>query len=437
MRFKTLEEWLEWQEQLHTSEIELGLERAGSVYSDLVDEKDKPFTITVAGTNGKGSTAAFLESILRSAGYSVGCYSSPHMIRYNERVRLQGRPVSDMELCEAFQAIDEARGATSLSYFEFGTIAALQIFSQEKVDIQVLEVGLGGRLDAINIVDADISIITSIGIDHCDWLGDTREEIGFEKAGIFRPLRPAISGEPDLPSTVINHAEKIGALLKQFELDFNYHKKESCWSWESKSKKIENLPLLKLEGEQQLRNASTALSAIELLPTALTVGEKAIRNGLATAQLPGRLQWLGGEHKVLLDVSHNPESAKVLAQYLEKRASSGKVFALFSFMKDKDIEAILELMIPVVDSWQWVPLPGVGRAADKKQIETAFTRCGLPKPDVQLSGLAGALDSMLQKIAPNDCIVIFGSFYLASEVLKLAQANEEISKKLLPEVEFS
>jgi dihydrofolate synthase/folylpolyglutamate synthase len=434
LRFKTLEEWLEWQEQLHTSEIELGLERADSVYSGLVGEKNRPFTITIAGTNGKGSTAVFLENILLSAGYSVGCYSSPHLIRYNERVRLQALPVSDVELCKAFQAIDEVRGVTSLSYFEFGTIAALQIFSQAEVDIQILEVGLGGRLDAINIVDADISIITSIGIDHCDWLGDTREEIGFEKAGIFRALRPAISGEPDLPNTVINHAEKIGAFLRQFELDFNYQKKASYWNWESKSKKLDNLPLLKLEGEQQLRNASTALAAIELLPATIPVDEEAIRNGLATAQLPGRLQWLGGEHKILLDVSHNPESAKVLAQYLENRASKGKVFALFSFMKDKDIEAILEFMFPVVDSWQWVALSGVVRAANRKQIETAFTNCGLPKPNVQASDLVGALDSILQKMGPNDCIVIFGSFYLASEVLKLVHASDEISEKLLPQV---
>jgi len=434
LRFKTLDAWLEWQEQLHSSEIELGLERVGRVYSDLIDEEHKPFTITIAGTNGKGSTAVFLECILLAAGFRVGCYSSPHLIRYNERVRLQGEPVSDLELCNAFQAIDDSREATSLSYFEFGTLAALQVFSQTKVDIQILEVGLGGRLDAINIIDADISIITSIGIDHCDWLGDTREEIGFEKAGVFRALKPAISGEPDLPSTVIRHAEKIGAFLKQINRDYNYHQQVAGWCWESKSKRIDNLPLLKLEGDQQLRNASAALAAIEQLPADFPVDEEAIRNGLASAQLPGRLQWLGSDHKILLDVSHNPESAKVLAQYLEKRSSKGKVSALFSFMGDKDIEAVLDVMSPAIDNWHWFPLTDVARAADKKQIEEAFASCGLEKPNMQTSDLRGALDSLLQELEPNDCLVIFGSFYLASKVLKLINAGGEMSEELLSQV---
>jgi len=434
LRFNTLEGWLEWQEQLHPAEIELGLERAGGVWSNLAGERSKPFTITIAGTNGKGSTATFLERILISAGYRVGCYSSPHLISYNERVRLQAMPVSNEQLCDAFQEIDCARDVISLSYFEFGTLAALQIFSQTAVDIQILEVGLGGRLDAVNIIDADISIITSIGIDHCDWLGDSREEIGFEKAGIFRPLKPVISGEPNLPDTVIKKAEEIGALLKQVGVDFNYSLQESSWNWESKSRQFKTLPLLKLEGEQQLRNASVALAAIEALPAYLSVDEEAIRTGLSSARLSGRIQWLDNEHKILLDVSHNPESAKVLAQYLQKRKTKGAVFALFSFMADKDIEEILAVMNPVVDNWYWIPLVEVARAADKKQIEMAFSSCKLQQPESHFSDLAEGLAAARKKAEPADCIVVFGSFYLASKLLELVNFTDELSEQALSQV---
>jgi dihydrofolate synthase/folylpolyglutamate synthase len=412
----------------------LGLERVGHVYAKLIGEANKPFTITVAGTNGKGSTATFLEHILIAAGYQVGCYRSPHLVHYNERVCLQGEPVSDGELCAAFQKIDQARASTSLSYFEFGTLAALQIFSQENVDIQILEVGLGGRLDAINIVDADIAIITSIAIDHCDWLGDSRSDIGFEKAGIFRRLKPAISGEPELPDSVVQHAASIGAVFKRINRDFSYQPSDSHWSWNSKQRQVDQLPMPGLQGKRQLRNAATALAAIDSLPESLIVDDEAIREGLTTARLPGRIQWLDRQQTVLLDVSHNPESAKVLAEYLNKRAAKGSVFALFSFMGDKDIEAILAEMQSVVDHWYWIPLDDVPRAANKEQIENAFSERTLQKPVTYLSNIEKGLAEVAKTREKDDCIVIFGSFYLASKVVNLLDGQGILPEALLPQV---
>lgn len=416
MRFKTVHEWLTWQASLHPSEIELGLERIAPVYKNLVHSR--PFTITVAGTNGKGSSVAFLEAILIAAGYRVGSYTSPHLIHYNERIRLQGNDVSNNNLCDAFARVDDARKRTSLSYFEFGTLTALTIFSRSNLDIQILEVGLGGRLDAVNIVDADISMITSIGIDHTDWLGDTREQIGLEKAGVFRPEKPTISGEPNLPDTVLHRAQSICADLKILGVDFNYRVEKERWSWWSDNSRFDGLPHPLLLGEWQFRNAAAVLSAIEQMVSYFPVSEEAIREGLVSAKIPGRLQWLDRNRSILLDVAHNLESTQALVSFLEKRASKGKVFAVFSIMADKDIEQILLSMKTVVSKWLWVPLD-FERAADKARIEKAFVCCQMVQPVSGFHNLAEGLTAAQKEASDEDCIVIFGSFYLAAQALTL------------------
>lgn len=416
MRFKTLHEWLAWQESLHPSEIELGLERIAPVYKELTQSCLSPFTITVAGTNGKGSCVAFLEAILVAAGYRVGCYTSPHLLQYNERIRLQRKAVSDSMLCEEFALIDEARKSISLSYFEFGTLAALSIFSRSNLDIQILEVGLGGRLDAVNIIDADISLISSIGIDHTDWLGETREAIGYEKAGVFRCKKPAISGEPDLPDTVIQQAQSIHADLKIVGVDFDYCVEKNSWNWWSANRRFDDLPLPSLEGEQQFRNSAAVLAVIEQISNRFPVDEKTIRKGLVSTNIPGRLQWLDRKQTILLDVAHNLESTQALAKYLKNRARKGRVFALFSIMADKDIEQILSCMEAVIDKWIWVPLH-TSRAANKARIERAFTHCQMVKPDTHYKSLSEGLNAVQKEMGDEDYIVVFGSFYLVSEAL--------------------
>ena len=293
-RFQTLAGWLNWQEGLHPKKIDLGLERVADVASRLGTLQLEQTVITVAGTNGKGSSVAFLESILSAAGYRVGTYTSPHLFRYNERIRINSHEVDDAALCEAFAAVDEARGTSTLSYFEFGTLAALQLFSQAPLDIVVLEVGLGGRLDAVNIIDATVALVTSVGIDHCAWLGTDRESIGREKAGIFRATRPAICSDPAPPASVEKHAQKIGADWYCLGQAYDYTEEPGGWTWRGAGRALEALPCPSLPGKHQLNNAAGVLMALELLSGQHPVTRAAIEQGLQSVSLPGRCQVVAG-----------------------------------------------------------------------------------------------------------------------------------------------
>ncbi len=348
MRFDTLQAWLDWQLQLHTSEIELGLERVGSVWSLLHPVPLSCKVITVAGTNGKGSSVAFLEAILKAGGYRVGCYTSPHMLRYNERIRLNGAEVSDERLCLAFEEVDRARADTPLTYFEFGALAALVIFASEPLDVVVLEVGLGGRLDAVNIIDADVALITTIDIDHSDWLGETREEIGREKAGIMRPSRPVVFAGANPPLSVLRQAEHLSVPFLRNGADFSYQGDQQGWSWHGVHRRRHALPYPRLRGSHQLSNAAAVLAVLECLEQTLPLDQQAVRNGVREAALPGRFQVVDGAPVTILDVAHNPEAVGVLQRNLEETPCSGRTLAVFSMLEDKDIGEVVQIIEPLL-----------------------------------------------------------------------------------------
>lgn len=416
VHFDNLGGWLAWQEQSHHLSIDLGLERVAKVYRALNSENIKPLTITVAGTNGKGSCIAYLESFYRHQGYRVGAYTSPHILRYNERIKIDGQPVADELICEAFERIERVRNDTSLSYFEFGTLAALDIFSRSQLDIQLLEVGLGGRLDAVNIVSPDAAIISSIGIDHEAWLGDTREAIGYEKAGIFRAGVPAIVGDPDPPSSISSVADEKRADLYRINNEFSFIKDPPTWLWRSSGECIEDLPEPALKGEHQYRNASAVIMATKILNTKLPVSDQAIKRGLAEVKLSGRFQLIPEAIPVLLDVGHNPEAVKTLVEYVNAHFSGKRIHAIFSMMKDKDITEVLRIMKPVVDTWYFAPLSNA-RAATEILMRELFSRQFMDNVVFGFSGFRQAYSAAKNQAGPNDLILVFGSFFLVSECL--------------------
>ena len=415
-QFDTLKEWLEWQEKSHPLTIDLGLDRVARVFRALNPTGIKPLTITVAGTNGKGSCISYLEAIYRAQGYRVGAYTSPHILKYNERIKIDGCPVTDDLICNAFERIEMVRDHTSLSYFEFSTLAALHIFSRVDLDIQLLEVGLGGRLDAVNIVEPDVAIISSIGIDHVAWLGETREQIGYEKAGIFRPYVPAVIGDPLPPESLKQVAEDKQACFYAIGKDFGYIKQANGWQWFYGEKRINQLPEPSLKGEHQYRNASVVMMAISLLADKLPVGEQAIRLGLENVQLPGRFQLLEGELPVLLDVGHNPEAVQTLAEYLNQNFPKRRIHAIFSMMKDKDIAEVLRIMNPVVYDWFFAPLTN-RRAATVSLMREIFSQQGMANVSFSYTGFVDAFAAAKAKASTGDLILVFGSFFLVSDCL--------------------
>ncbi|GAB6067103.1 bifunctional tetrahydrofolate synthase/dihydrofolate synthase [Methylothermus subterraneus] len=417
MRFTQLSDWLTWQQSFHPRWIDLGLERVRKVFQALRPAYRPPLTITVGGTNGKGSCVALLEAILRAQGLKVGAYTSPHLLRYNERIRIDGVMASDEAIVEAFAKIDAVRGDTSLSFFEFATLAALELFAEAGVEVQVLEVGMGGRLDAVNLVDADVAIIASIDLDHQQWLGETREQIGWEKAGIFRPGRPAVVGDRDLPKSVLDHAKALGTPLWSLGREFDYLCFDARWDWSGPERTLAALPLPALPGRQQFDNAATVLAALAQLEGSLAIAEQAIRIGLKTVRLPGRYQLLPTFPPVLLDVAHNPQAAGRLAEYLQSVYPERRVLALFAVMADKDIEGILRRMGQTVSVWALGPLPGNPRAATEGRIVQAFQKVGLPPPLLGFSSCLQALEALRRQAGPDDLIVAFGSFFLVSAVL--------------------
>lgn len=415
-RFDSLAGWLSWQEQFHPRPIDLGLERVAGVYARLDPKPGDIPTITVAGTNGKGSCVAFLEAIYRAQGYRVGTYTSPHILQYNERIRMNGEPVSDDLICAAFERIDAVRADDSLSYFEFGTLAALDIFSRNDVEVRILEVGLGGRLDAVNIVDPDVAIVTTIAIDHVDWLGHTVEAIAKEKAGIFRRATPALIGDPQVPESLLQAAREIGAELMQIGQDFSYHKRTDCWDWVSDGLELTGLPYPILKGEHQFRNAATVIKAVGCLQQYLPVEQEAISQGLSNAQLQGRFQLIAGETPILLDVGHNPQAVRTLLEYLQQYFPTVKVHAVFAMMKDKDIPGVLAMMRGRVTQWYLAPLTNP-RAAAGELLNDYFRQQAIDNVKDGYVDFTAAFEDARHNALPGDLILIFGSFFLVSEYL--------------------
>ncbi|MBN3133796.1 bifunctional tetrahydrofolate synthase/dihydrofolate synthase [Pectobacterium brasiliense] len=397
--------WLHYLEHLHAQAIDLGLERVKQVAEHLQLLQPAPTVFTVAGTNGKGTTCCTLESILLAAGLRVGVYSSPHLVRYTERVRIQGKELPEALHTQAFADIEAGRGAVSLTYFEFGTLSALQLFKQANLDVVILEVGLGGRLDATNIVDADVSVVTSIAIDHTDWLGNDRESIGREKAGIFRQGRPAVVGEPDMPGTIADVAAEKGAQLHRRGRDWEYSMQRETWSWQDKQRELSRLPLPNVP----LANAATALAALHY--SSLNVSEEAIRQGLQHAALPGRFQTVQASPRLILDVAHNPHAAAYLANRLAELPKTGKVRAVVGMLSDKDIAGTLAHLTPLVDAWYCAPLEGP-RGATAQQIAEHLTR------SQSFLDVVTAWKQAMSEATEQDIVIVCGSFHTVAHVME-------------------
>nr|WP_319535174.1 bifunctional tetrahydrofolate synthase/dihydrofolate synthase [uncultured Vibrio sp.] len=407
----SLEVWLDYLANIHSSAIDLGLDRVQAVANKANLTKPAPTVITVAGTNGKGSTCALMEAILLDAGYSVGVYSSPHLIRYNERVRINGIDVEDAKHCQAFDYVEKQRGDITLSLFEFGTLAALRIFQTEKVDVVLLEVGLGGRLDATNVVDHDVSVITSLAVDHVDWLGDDINVIGFEKAGIYRSGKPAICGQPLPPATVAAHADDIGAEFFQVGIQFDYQLTEKGWKWTSGAFDLEDLPVPSLP----LPNAATALMALGA--SELQITDINLVNGLNNARLAGRMQVLQNKPEIVLDVAHNPHSAQYLVEKVKQQYAGKNIHVVVAMLHDKDIKATIEALTPIATQWYPGSLTGP-RAATAEEL------CQyLPQGQVQFQTPVAAFESAKANAQQEDVILVVGSFHTVGEVLEHWQAS--------------
>lgn len=415
MRFTSLEQWLSWQETLHPSTIELGLERVGQVLDAMGLRHPSHAVITVGGTNGKGSSVAMLDAILRAAGYRVGCYTSPHLLRYNERIRIDGEMVSDAALCEAFARVDAARGDTSLTYFEFGTLAAFDIFARAGLDCAILEVGMGGRLDAVNLVDADVALVATIDVDHADWLGPDRETIAREKAGIFRAGRPAVCSDPNPPASLLDEAARLGAHLYRLGHEYDYRRHDQQWEWWSSLSRRDALLLPALRGTSQLENASGVLMALALLAERLPVNQQQVRQGLLAVHLPGRFQVTPGPVTEIWDVAHNPESAQELAQTLQQMPCRGRTRAVVGMLADKDIAAVLSHMAPVIDDWYPASL-AVPRGASAARLVEALACHGVEVVRT-FASVSEAHAAAMSEARPDDRVVTFGSFYTVAEVM--------------------
>ena len=411
----TLANWLAYLETLHPKSIALGLERVAEVRQRLNLQPDFPL-IVVGGTNGKGSVCAMLESILYAAGYRVGCYTSPHLLHYNERVRIGKRQVSDAELCASFAQIEQVRGDVRLTYFEFGTLAAMQCFIAHQVEVAILEVGLGGRLDAVNVFDNDCAVIASVDIDHTEYLGTTREQIGFEKAGIFRGGKVAVCADADMPLSVAQHAEKIGAELWRIGSEFGLTPHQGQWDYRSKVGTRSSLPYPALRGEFQLRNASAALAALDVLKERLPVNMEAVRRGLNEVELAGRFQLVPGKPTLILDVAHNPHAANSLAQNLASLPPCPHTYAVFAMLKDKDMAGVVAALDPHIDTWLVAGIDAP-RGATAGELEHVVQQCRVRGEILPFNSIAAALRYACNAAGENDRIAAFGSFYTVAEVM--------------------
>ncbi|PKO55599.1 MAG: bifunctional tetrahydrofolate synthase/dihydrofolate synthase [Betaproteobacteria bacterium HGW-Betaproteobacteria-21] len=425
----TLDGWLALLESRHDRVIQLGLERVAAVRTALGPDPDA-VVITVGGTNGKGSTCAMLESILLAEGYRVACYTSPHLLCYNERVRIDGHNVDDAALIEAFAAVELARGDTPLTYFEHGTLAAWEIFRARSLDVIILEVGLGGRLDAVNIIDPDCAIVTGVAMDHMDYLGDTRDAIGFEKAGIFRAGRPAVCGDPHPPASLLAHAAAIGARLWVSGRDFGFGGDRQQWGyWRYASPPAQGalvkrggLAYPSLRGANQLLNAAAVMTALDTLRDRIPVSMQAVREGLMLVDVPGRFQVLAGRPVVVLDVAHNPQAAGVLAENLSGMGFHPETWAVLGMLADKDVEGVVTRMSGRVDHWLLADLPGA-RGLSAEALAVRLRAAGI-EGDIRCSGSpVDAFDAARKSAGEGDRIVIFGSFLTVADVLAKIRAE--------------
>jgi dihydrofolate synthase/folylpolyglutamate synthase len=413
--------WLYYLENLHSQAIELGLDRVKAVATKLDLLTPAPRVFTVAGTNGKGTTCVTLEAILMAAGYRVGVYSSPHLVRYTERVRIQGAELPESAHCASFALLEAGRGDISLTYFEYGTLSALQLFKQAKLDIVILEVGLGGRLDATNIVDADVSVVTSIALDHTDWLGSDRESIGREKAGIFRSGKPAVVGEPDMPLSIANVAKEKHADLYRRGESWNFAANAGNWRWAALQDGeevtiLDGLPLPNVP----LPNAATALAALHY--STLDIPEEALRSGLQRAALPGRFQTVSESPRLILDVAHNPHAAAYLAGRLaEQPRHGGKVRAVVGMLKDKDIAGTLACLSPQVDEWYCAPLEGP-RGASVEELASHLNQAR------RFDDVESAWRQAMQEAAPQDIVIVCGSFHTVAHVMDAIDTGKTSGK---------
>lgn len=418
MTQRSLAEWLAYLERLHPSAIDMGLERSREVAGRLGLSRPAPKVITVTGTNGKGSTCAFLASLLRAQGLKVGVYSSPHLLRYNERVQIDGQQASDEALCEAFTAVEAARSDTSLTYFEMGTLAAFWLFEQASLDVAVLEVGLGGRLDAVNLIDADLALITSIGVDHADWLGDTRESVAFEKAGILRPGMPALCGDFDPPLPLLERVAEVDAPFFLRCRDFDLSIGERHWSWygltaRGEVLRLADLPLLDLPME----NAALALQAYALLD--LPWDSDCIASALQATKVTGRLDrrrlnWQGKSLTLLLDVGHNPHAAQFLAGRLQVSQPAGRRLAVFGLLADKDLPGVVAPLLAEVKHWAVTPLP-TERSRSASELHGHLLACAAQAE--MHADVASALQAQCERAVEGDEILLFGSFFCVAEAL--------------------
>jgi dihydrofolate synthase/folylpolyglutamate synthase len=411
---RTLQDWLDYQLHTHPQAIAMGLERVAEVARRLPLGRPGRQVITVGGTNGKGSTVAFIEAIARAAGLRVGAFTSPHLLRYNERIRVDGKDADDATLIAAFERIERARADIPLTYFEFGTLAALLVFEDAKLDLAVLEVGLGGRLDAVNIIDADVAVITTVDLDHQEYLGPDRETIGREKAGILRAGRPCVLGERDPPSSVLRHAYAIGAPAIRGHSDYLVERRESNWTWREPGFELE-LPLPLLDAAAQLDNAAAAIAALRALP--INIKEAAFARGIASARAPGRLQKLREHPELVLDVAHNPQAAEQLRAWLQAHPRPTR--AVFSALRDKDIEALVSILDPELLAWHVAGIDDAGpRGLDSAGLVARLGPLVAAGRLHSHGDLQAALAAALAASGPDERVLVFGSFHTVAEALK-------------------
>ena len=421
-RMKTLQDWLAHCERLHPRTIEMGLERSRAV-ADRMGLALRCPIITVAGTNGKGSTCAMLEAVLMEAGYRTGVYTSPHLVHFEERYRIRGDIVQAAALLPHFEAVERARtqgdAEISLTYFEFTTLAILSLMASSELDVAILEVGLGGRLDTVNIIDTDCAIITSIDLDHTELLGKDRESIGREKAGILRAGRPAVVSDPEPPQSVVERAEELGADLWRLGRDFNFSGDKQQWSWAGRGRRYSGMAYPALRGANQLVNAAGVLAALSALRERLPVTAQAVRNGLAMVELPGRFQIVPGQPALVLDVAHNPHSVAALTANLDAMGYFPTTHAVFGAMADKDLAPMFARIGPLIDRWYFTDLP-TPRAARAADLQTRWHAAG-PRAGVLAnvySDPMSALQAAVSQADPADRIVVFGSFFTVGGVLE-------------------
>lgn len=416
MRFSTLDEWLRWQEGLHPRMIDLGLTRAAAVAARMGLNRPAARVITVGGTNGKGSTVAYLEALLQTSGHRPGAYTSPHLQRYNERIRIDGREATDEVIVAAFEAVDRARSDITLTYFEFATLAAFHLFQAAECDPWILEVGLGGRLDAVNVLDADVAVLTNVELDHTEWLGHDREHIGWEKAGIMRANHPVIFGADDIPRTVLEHALQIGGELHRRgrDFDFGYEGVTGLWWWRGRRLRLSGLPIPGLAGGHQLVNAAVSLAALETLGMAAMLSQPSVCHALKRVSLPGRLQRFEGPPDWVLDVAHNAAAAARLAVLLQSMAPSGCIRCLFAILRRKDLDAVVTPLLALVDEWYLIELD------EPEAMAAASVAARLQDCDVRIAAIGSAHEMVARvqrEAGAQDLIIAYGSFRLVAAVM--------------------